>query len=99
MTDDLHAGSFWDRHNERMQNPEYAEQFEAELARIHVADAAVDLRISENGWLYQQYDECNCNGPSMQTSAHEIFCGQDPWINLTELPGWAEMIKRMTTSS
>lgn len=35
------TGLFWDRHNKRMENPEYAARFDAELARIRAIDGYV----------------------------------------------------------
>ena len=48
--DDSRTGSFWDRHNKLMQDPEHEARFNTELARIRAVDAEVnandDLRTA-----------------------------------------------------
>lgn len=38
----IRTGSFWDRHNKHMQDPEVARRFAAELARIRAIDEMVN---------------------------------------------------------
>lgn len=53
------------------------------------AQEPADMRLTEDGWLYEQKDKCDC---SSYYGAHEITCATEPVVHLSTLPGWAEMI-------
>ncbi len=67
----------------------FGEAIRSLLAAHPAPTEPADLRLSENGWLYEQKQKCDC---SPHYGCHEISCAKEPWVNLTDLPGWDEML-------